>query len=125
MDVIEELNKLKKLKGDNSKAIKLERKQVSANNPAHAQLWIIIPKSISPPADIQNFYRSFYEKSGERFSSCSFKVIDTHEFIIDIKSSKYMYSWFERFIISFKEAYGKYGQGYKVRDTGSWDKYDK
>jgi len=123
MDVIEELNKLKQMRGDMSNSINLERKQISANNPAHAQLWIIIPKSVNPPEDLQRFYSRFYANSPETFSNCTFKEVDPHEYIVEIKSSLRMYSWFERFIISFKEVYGKYGQGYKVRDSGTWDKY--
>lgn len=129
MDILTKLEILKKRREETEKRIEadriivLERRQVSTNNPAIAQLWISFPSSIKPNGILD------YYKERKRSYAISANVheitrIDSFTYFIEIRGVLPMYKWMEYFIASFIQDYGKTGKGYNIDVRGYWDKYD-
>ncbi|MBU1111569.1 MAG: hypothetical protein ABIG93_05595 [archaeon] len=102
----------------------LERRQVSKENPAIAQLRITFPEN--NVLDLEDLKKYFLEKEK------NFPLIaDVHEirkfrigncnFVLEIRSSKLMYTWLEYFINNFQK---DFSDKFDFKVEGSWDKYD-
>ena len=119
---IEMLNFLKKKKAENEKVrekeniVLLQRKQISKNYPAVAQLKIIFPESVIVP-NIKDYF-------DQKIQSINFDEFNFTEenniFTIELKSNRIMYSWLENFINSFQKDFTEF----TVETSGYWDKFE-
>jgi hypothetical protein len=124
-DGVKALEFLKKMKEKHTqrcatqKIITIHRTQVSENNPAVAQLHIEFP-------DIQDGVKDYYNQAFTKFPLDAdvheLRQINPQKYVMEIRSVKLMYTWFEYFINNFKTDFE--GKGYKIEVTGFWDKYD-
>jgi hypothetical protein len=124
-DGLRALEMLKKKKEESAerraseKIILIERRQISKNYPAIAQLQITFPD------ETQNNFKEYYNQQFTKFPL----IADVHRliknnsqnYIIEIQSVKLMYTWFEFFIKNFTKDYEK---DYLIEISGCWDKYD-
>jgi len=106
---------------EKEKIIILKRKQVSTNNPAIAQLWIKIPKSLDFKEDLLSYYEERKIKYSISAPIHKIEKRDDKFYVLEIKGVLPMYKWMEYFIKSFKRDFSK---KYKVESTGCWEKYE-
>ena len=128
-EILELLEQVKKREQDtkekfnNERIILLRREQIQTNNPAIARVNILFPETLNPfpPEDI----RKILDNCRKRFNIEAepyFRKLSYRKYIVEIKKgSRNMYTWFERFIQAFMD---KYSKKYKIRVSGSWDKFD-
>ena len=110
------------------KSIILEKHQVSAKNPAIAQLRIKLGPDLN--GDREQLIKKIYNFCERFIQSNSAKVdsgikLQGETVIVEARSSMMMYSFLENLIIDFREVYGayaEYGEKYNVSVCGSWGK---
>lgn len=115
------LKMLKKARdeSDNISYISIKREQVNTNNPAIAKLIIKFPKNMSHNMEL--YYKNISFQIRNPDVEPVFRKLDEDEYEIEIKSSMYMYQWFESFIGNFREDFTDMGK--EVRISGAWDRY--
>ena len=99
------------------KVILLEKKQISFQKPAIAELWITFPTGHAP-SNLESFFLAQKNRSSVDGTEHSFKQENEYTFVIRIASAFTMYSWLENFITAFADTYSF--MGFKIEQTGSW-----
>ena len=105
------------LRRDASKVIFLEKKQISFQKPAIAELWITFPSGHAP-TNLESFFTAQKKRYMVEATEHSFKQESEGTFVIRIASAFNMYSWLEEFITAFADTYSF--MGFKIEQTGSW-----
>jgi len=123
MDHLEILKRFKaekettSLRRNADKVILLEKKQISLQRPAIAELWITFPTGHAP-SNLESFFMSQKNRYNVDGTEHSFKQEGEYIFVIRIASAFNMYSWLEDFITAFADTYSFIG--FKIEQTGSW-----
>ena len=119
---IEKLNFLKKRKLDEINeqnvlgTIFIERRQVSTNNPAVGQVIVELPETTN--ANIRDIYEKCLQKFPLDADVHEITEISSRKHVIEIRSTKLMYAWFEYFIKKCQYTFKN------VKTRGYWQKYD-
>lgn len=101
---------------NNNNIVLVERRQINTNYPAVAQLNIILPNEQN---DFKNYLNNKILKFPVDKDFVSIIEITSRQFIIELQSTKIMYSWFENLIFSLKNNFKEFN--FEVK--GCWDKY--
>ena len=112
---------MKKKHEDNKKFLKankiitIHRKQISTNYPAVAQLRIEFPEKNN---NINIFFDQFCSKYPIDADYYMLRRLDDYVYELEVRSTKMMYAWLERFCVKFVAKYSN------VKLSGYWDKYE-
>lgn len=100
----------------------IERHQKNTQDPAIAQIFIKIPKKITLPFNINDFFKE--KKSRFNISAIAHELvkIDNENYIITIQGVLPMYKWAEYFINQLITQIKSLGYGVQVK--GTWEKYE-